>query len=385
MVEWLESCEVDGGVDDAAERQGARPGGERTSGPVVAARFRSRPRAAPGSRPRRPPRSSATGIGGAPAISSASPPTSPITRAPGTAATASAGPGDQHAARALAEQARLVARRPATAAPRCRPRCSTRPAPPPARPRPRRARVASAPARTAPRSAASAAAWAPRSTAGSPAASRAAQLLELRALQRRARTGPPARSRGPRPAKPDARHGRRVGQLADHPHDRRGVDRPAAALVVERHVAADHGHAQRQAGVAQPLDRARELPRDVRLLRVAEVEAVGEAERLGARRRRGCGRTRAPPRPRRCRDRRPRAARCRRSRPRARRCRRRWSSISTAASALPAGGARCASPTIGSYCSKTKRFEATLGEASSASSVSLGARVRARAARRGAG
>ena len=75
---------------------------------------------------------------------------------------------------------------------------------------------------------------------------------------------------------------RRVGQLADHADHRRRVDRALAALVVQGHVAAHHRDRERPAGVAQPGHRARELPCDVGLLRVAEVQAVGEPERLGA-------------------------------------------------------------------------------------------------------
>src|SRR3546814_9067824 len=36
---------------------------------------------------------------------------------------------------------------------------------------------------------------------------------------------------------------------AQHPDDRRGIDVLAARLVVEAHVAADHGHAERTAGL----------------------------------------------------------------------------------------------------------------------------------------
>ncbi len=74
----------------------------------------------------------------------------------------------------------------------------------------------------------------------------------------------------------------RVGQLADQADDRRRVDRASAALVVERDVAAHDRDAERAARVAEAGDRPRELPRDVRLLGVAEVQAVREPERLGA-------------------------------------------------------------------------------------------------------
>ena len=110
----------------------------------------------------------------------------------------------------------------------------------------------------------------------------AAQLRQLRAGRRR---GPAARG--------DQRHGvaglreaeparaLRVGQLADHAHHGRRVDRAAAALVVERDVPAHDRHAERAARVGQPGHRAGQLPGDVRLLGVAEVEAVRQAEGLG--------------------------------------------------------------------------------------------------------
>ena len=106
---------------------------------------------------------------------------------------------------------------------------------------------------------------------------------------------------------------RGVGQLADHADDGRREDRAAAALVVERDVPAHDGHAERAARVAQARHRARQLPRDVRLLGVAEVQAVRRGRAARRRRRRGSPSTRAPPRPRRGRGRRRRGARCRRS------------------------------------------------------------------------
>ena len=53
-------------------------------------------------------------------------------------------------------------------------------------------------------------------------------------------------------------------------------------LVVEGDVSTDYGHLEREAGIGQAEYRPIELPGDVGLLRVAEVEAVGEAEGLGA-------------------------------------------------------------------------------------------------------
>jgi hypothetical protein len=53
-------------------------------------------------------------------------------------------------------------------------------------------------------------------------------------------------------------------------------------LVVEGDVPADDRDPQREAGIGQAEHGPVELPGDVRLLRVAEVEAVGQAERLGS-------------------------------------------------------------------------------------------------------
>ena len=60
------------------------------------------------------------------------------------------------------------------------------------------------------------------------------------------------------------------------------MDRPAVGLVVERDVAGDDRDAERLAGSRHAFDRLRELPGDLRLLGVAEVEAVGDRERLAA-------------------------------------------------------------------------------------------------------
>src|SRR5581483_12099825 len=55
-----------------------------------------------------------------------------------------------------------------------------------------------------------------------------------------------------------------------------------AGPVVERDVARDDGDPERLRRERDPLDRLRELPPDLGLLRVAEVEAVGERERLAS-------------------------------------------------------------------------------------------------------
>ena len=156
-------------------------------------------------------------------------------------------------------------------------------------------------------------AW--RSTAGSAVGQRlTAQLRELAGGQRgRVARGRPARScRPPREAEPAgarARPGRR--RPSRSPASGRSV--PPGALVVEANVAADDRRLQRAARVAEAAHGLRQLPRDVRLLGVAEVEVVGRPRAAVPRRRRGSLRTRAPPRSCRGRDRRRRDARCSRS------------------------------------------------------------------------
>ena len=81
------------------------------------------------------------------------------------------------------------------------------------------------------------------------------------------------------PAVGDARD---VAHEADAADDRRRRDRRAAGLVVERDVPRDDGDPERVGRLRDPFDRLRELPADLGLLGVAEVEAVGEGERLAA-------------------------------------------------------------------------------------------------------
>ena len=73
-----------------------------------------------------------------------------------------------------------------------------------------------------------------------------------------------------------------VVDQADAADDRRRVDRPAVGLVVEGDVARDDGNAERLTGARHALDGLGELPGDLRLLRVSEVEAVGQRERAAA-------------------------------------------------------------------------------------------------------
>ncbi len=119
------------------------------------------------------------------------------------------------------------------------------------------------------------------------------------------------------------RHALGIGQPPDHADDRRGVDRalrrPRCRATRCRPTT---GTPRREAGVAQALHRTGQLPRDVRLLGVAEVEAVGEPERLGAHAGEVAGALEHRLDRCRCTDRRPRAGRCRRSTRRSRRSRR---------------------------------------------------------------
>src|SRR4029453_467594 len=61
-----------------------------------------------------------------------------------------------------------------------------------------------------------------------------------------------------------------------------GRSRTRVGLVVERDVAGDDGNPERLGSFRYAVDRLRQLPADLGLLRVAEVEAVGERERLAS-------------------------------------------------------------------------------------------------------
>ena len=81
---------------------------------------------------------------------------------------------------------------------------------------------------------------------------------------------------------PAARHLAHVRHEPDAPDDGRRRNRPPVGLVVERHVARDDRNPERLRRLGDPLDRLGQLPADLGLLRVAEVEAVGQRERLAA-------------------------------------------------------------------------------------------------------
>ena len=81
---------------------------------------------------------------------------------------------------------------------------------------------------------------------------------------------------------PGRRDGTHVLHRAHTADDRRRVDRAPVRLVVEGDVAGDDGDAEGLARLRHSLDRLGELPGDLRLLRVPEVEAVRDRERRAA-------------------------------------------------------------------------------------------------------
>ena len=104
--------------------------------------------------------------------------------------------------------------------------------------------------------------------------------------------------RQPRAREP-GRHAQAVVlQQTEHADHRRRPDRRVARLVIEAHVASGDGGVERQARVAHPTDRLRELPHHDRPLGVAEVHAVRDRERPRTGRRdvarRLCHRVRGP-------------------------------------------------------------------------------------------
>ena len=226
------------------------------------------------------------------------PPTEPITEAPRHGLEGLARPRKQHAARALAEERRLGrspssdARADAAGDAALGQRTGKAALDDVVRgdqPRRRGSRRATRSGRRR---------WRCRSSSGSSLDSAAAQLLQLRALQRgleRADQG----DRVPLLGEGDA--GRTARDRAACPPSRRSAwGRSAPRRPRCRATRCRPRRARRApAGVAQGRATARvELPGDVRLLGVAEVEAVGEPERLGADAGQVARRTRAPPRPR---------------------------------------------------------------------------------------
>ncbi len=69
---------------------------------------------------------------------------------------------------------------------------------------------------------------------------------------------------------------------SQHPHHRRGIDRLAPGLIVEADIAADDRYAENLAGLGHPPDALFQLPVDLKLFRIAEVEAVGDGQGPGA-------------------------------------------------------------------------------------------------------
>src|SRR5262249_34989344 len=82
---------------------------------------------------------------------------------------------------------------------------------------------------------------------------------------------------------PSARDETDVRHESDAADDRRGHDRAAIGLVVERDVSGDDRSPERLRCKRHPVDRLGELPGDLALLRVAEVQAVGQSDRLATR------------------------------------------------------------------------------------------------------
>ena len=89
---------------------------------------------------------------------------------------------------------------------------------------------------------------------------------------------------------PAARHLAHVGHEADAADHGRRRNRSPVRLVVERDVAGDDRNLEGLGRRGDAVDRPAELPPDLRLLRVAEVQAVRQRERLAARTRHVAGR-----------------------------------------------------------------------------------------------
>ena len=78
--------------------------------------------------------------------------------------------------------------------------------------------------------------------------------------------------------------GRAPIQRVDHAEqtdDRCGVDVGTGRLVVQADVAADNRRTEGLTGLGHPVDSLRELPHDLGVLRVSEVQAVHDGQRSG--------------------------------------------------------------------------------------------------------
>ena len=76
-----------------------------------------------------------------------------------------------------------------------------------------------------------------------------------------------------------------LGHIVNQPHranGRRRQDRGPVGFIVERDIARHDRHIERRAGRADAFDRADELPHDLRLFGVAEIEVVSRCQRLGS-------------------------------------------------------------------------------------------------------
>ena len=70
--------------------------------------------------------------------------------------------------------------------------------------------------------------------------------------------------------------------LSDHDDQRRRVDGAFGVLVVEADVAAGHGSVEGHAAFLQALHAGLELPEDLRLRGIAEIQAVRQSQRASA-------------------------------------------------------------------------------------------------------
>ena len=74
------------------------------------------------------------------------------------------------------------------------------------------------------------------------------------------------------------------GQQADAPDGGGGQDTGAVCFIVQADIARHDGEAERAAGLANSFDRAHQLPHDLGLFRIAEVQVVGRGQRARAHR-----------------------------------------------------------------------------------------------------